>query len=278
MAFTIGTNIGPLWASVAIASHQRRAETAMARLSTGSRLMSAADDPAGIAIGSRLNSDIRGTGQAIRNALDGKSLISTAEGAHSEIENILQRMREVAVQAANDTNDAQDRTNLNEEMKALSNEIDRIDSATTWAGQNLMSANSSVFLFQVGTSISAKNSISLAIGSMSASALLVTPSAVSVTGAEASLTVLSAIDAAMARVNTQRANLGAMSNRLSYTMNNLTNVSSNLTSALGRIQDADFAAEAMALAKHQILQQSALTMLANTIASQRSVLVLLNIK
>ena len=98
------------------------------------------------------------------------------------------------------------------------------------------------------------------------------------TGAEASLTALSAIDAAMARVNTQRANLGAMSNRLSYTVNNLTNVSSNLNSALGRIQDADFAVEAMALAKHQILQQSALAMLANAIASQRNILVLLNIK
>jgi flagellin len=99
-----------------------------------------------------------------------------------------------------------------------------------------------------------------------------------VTGAEASRTALSAIDAAMARVNTQRANLGATSNRLSYTVNNLTNVSSNLTSALGRIQDADFAAEAMALAKHQILQQSALAMLADAIASQRNILVLLNIK
>ena len=108
MAFTTVANIVALWASVAIASHQRGAATSMERLSSAARLTSAADDPAGIAIASQLNFDIRGTGQAIRNALGGKYLISTADGAHSEIENILQDMREVTVQAANDTNNTED--------------------------------------------------------------------------------------------------------------------------------------------------------------------------
>ena len=110
MPLTIGTNIGALWASAAITSHQRGAETAMARLASGKRINSAADDPAGVAIASRLNSEIRGTSQAIRNALDGQALIDTAEGGHKEVENILQRMREIAVQAANDTNSSQDRS------------------------------------------------------------------------------------------------------------------------------------------------------------------------
>ena len=131
MPLTIGTNSGALWASAAITSHQRGAENAMARLASGKRINSAADDPAGVAIASRLNSEIRGTSQAIRNALDGQALIDTAEGGHKEVENILQRMREIAVQSANDTNSSQDRANLNEEMKALSTEIDRIAAATS---------------------------------------------------------------------------------------------------------------------------------------------------
>jgi flagellin len=277
MAFTIGTNKGALWASSAITSHQRGVEKAMVRLSSGTRITSAADDPAGVAISSRLNSEIRGTRQAIRNALDGQALLDTAEGGHKEIENILQRMREVAVQAANDTNNAQDRANLNEEMTSLSAEIDRIASTTTWAGQSLMSKTSSSFSFQVGAGTHPKNSLAVTIRSMGASALAVTPSAVSVTSATASKSAISAIDDAIADVVTQRAKLGATSNRLNYAVSTLTNVSGNLTSALGRIRDADFAAETTALARHQILQQAAIAMLAQANASMRHILTLLGI-
>ena len=130
----------------------------MARLSSGKRINSASDDAAGVAISSRLTSNIRGTDQAIRNALDGQALIDTAEGAHKEIENILQRMREVAVQAANDTNNDQDRANLQAEMNALMAEIDRISSTTTWAGENLMAADGGTdFSFQVGANTSSQN-------------------------------------------------------------------------------------------------------------------------
>ena len=229
MPLTIGTNSGALWASAAITSHQRGAETAMARLASGKRINSAADDPACVAIASRLNSEIRGTSQAIRNALDGQALIDTAEGGHKEVENILQRMREIAVQAANDTNSSQDRAHLNEEMKALSTEIDRIAAATSWAG----------------------------------------------TSSENSRFAISAIDQAITSVNSQRSMLGATSNRLNYAVNNLTNVSTNLVAALGRIQDADYAAEITALAKHQILQKAAIAMLAQANASKSYVLTLL---
>jgi flagellin len=159
--------------AMAITMSQRSIETSMERLSTGKRLNSAADDAAGVAIASRLNAKIRGTNQAIRNAMDGQALVDTAEGAHKDIENILQRMREVAVQAANDTNNASDRNNLQAEMDALSTEIDRIASATTWAGQNLISNGGSNFSFQVGMATGANNQIDVAINSMSAGTLKV---------------------------------------------------------------------------------------------------------
>merc|ERR1711966_117180 len=137
------TNNAALNAAASASSVNRDMETSMARLSSGKRINSASDDAAGVAISSRLSSEIRGTDQAIRNSLDGQALIDTAEGAHSEIENILQRMREVAVQSANDTNNSQDRANLQAEMDAMGTEIDRIAGTTTWAGANLMNGGSS---------------------------------------------------------------------------------------------------------------------------------------
>ena len=247
----------------------------MARLASGKRINSAADDPAGVAIASRLNSEIRGTSQAIRNALDGQALIDTAEGGHKEVENILQRMREIAVQAANDTNSSQDRANLNEEMKALSTEIDRIAAATSWAGKSLMNEGSSQFSFQVGASTNTESAITISVGSMSATALSLDHTSVSVMSSENSQFAISAIDQAITFVNSQRSMLGATSNRLNYAVNNLTNVSGNLVSALGRIQDTDYAAEITALAKHQILQKAAMAMLAQANASKSYVLTLL---
>jgi flagellin len=144
-------------------------ETSMARLSSGKRINSASDDAAGVAISSRLSAEIRGTDQAIRNALDGQALIDTAEGAHSEIENILQRMREISVQAANDTNNDQDRKNLQAEITALVTEIGRIADTTTWAGENLMEDPSgNVFSFQVGAKTETQNQISITIDGMRA--------------------------------------------------------------------------------------------------------------
>jgi flagellin len=154
-------------------------ETSMARLSSGKRINSASDDAAGVAISSRLSAEIRGTDQGIRNALDGQALIDTAEGAHKEIENILQRMREVSVQAANDTNNDQDRKNLQAEMNALITEIDRIAGTTTWAGEKLMEdEQGSFFSFQVGAATGDKNQIDVTIGGMGANILgFATPAA-----------------------------------------------------------------------------------------------------
>jgi flagellin len=183
MALTIGTNVASLQASAAASSVNRDLETSMARLSTGKRINSAADDAAGVAIASRLSSEIRGTDQAIRNALDGKALIDTAEGGHKEIEAILQRMREVSIQSANDTNSQQDRGNLQAEMDALSTEIDRIAGVTTWAGNSVMdggggasttaSPASKTFSLQVGAATGTKNQISVAVNAMDSTTLSV---------------------------------------------------------------------------------------------------------
>jgi len=188
MALTVATNTGALMAQAAASSVNKEMEISMERLSTGKRINSAADDAAGVAIASRLSSEIRGTNQAIRNAMDGQALIDTAEGAHVEVENILQRMRELAVQAANDTNDSNDRANIQAEMDALTTEIDRIAATTSWAGQALLDgatpyngstvtalatahSDAASFSFQVGSGTTAKDSVTANIGAVGSTAL-----------------------------------------------------------------------------------------------------------
>ena len=138
MAISIATNSSALDAAAAAASVSISLETSMERLSTGKRINAASDDAAGVTIASRLTAEINGTKQAIRNALDGQALIDTAEGAHKEVENILQRMREIAIQNANDTNNSDDRLNLGKEIDALINEVDWIAHVTTWAGNSFI--------------------------------------------------------------------------------------------------------------------------------------------
>ncbi|MBL6782075.1 MAG: flagellin [Alphaproteobacteria bacterium] len=184
MALVINTNIGALKALSAASSVVREMEISMERLSTGKRINSASDDAAGAAIASRLSAEIRGTNQSIRNAMDAQGLIETAEGAHIEIENILQRMRELAVQGANDTNSTSDRTNLAAEMTQLTTEINRIATTTTWAGIGLLNGTATANTtagtgtsnltrnFQIGTSGSANNTqMSISIAAMTATAL-----------------------------------------------------------------------------------------------------------
>ena len=151
MALTIATNTGAINAAAAAQSTSRSMEVSMERLSTGKRINSASDDVSGLGSASRMTSEIRGSNQSIRNALDAQALVNVADGAHKEVDNILQRMREIAVQAANDTNNGQDRANLQGEMDAMVQEIDRIASNTTWAGAKLMDdAGGKSFSFMVG--------------------------------------------------------------------------------------------------------------------------------
>ena len=181
MALTVATNTGALMAQAAASSVNKEMELSMERLSTGKRINGASDDAAGVAIASRLTSEIRGTNQAIRNAMDGQAMLDTAEGAHVEVENILQRMRELAVQASNGTNDSTDRANLQTEMDQLTTEIDRIAQTTSWAGQALLDGASSTkasshtdrasFTYQVGSGTNSADSIQASIGAITAGAL-----------------------------------------------------------------------------------------------------------
>ena len=276
MALAIATNNAALNAAASASSVNRDMETSMARLSSGKRINSASDDAAGVAISSRLSAEIRGTDQAIRNALDGQALIDTAEGGHKEIENILQRMREIAIQAGNDTNNTQDRANLQAEMDAMTAEIDRIAGTTTWAGSSLMATGTTTFSFQVGAATGTQNQISVDINEMDAEALDVEAADVDLATSGTSRTsAVATIDLAIKTVNDQRSELGAVSNRLNHTVNNLTNISSNLSAAKGGIEDADFALETTNLAKNQILQQASTAMLAQANASKQNVLSLL---
>ena len=281
MSLSIGTNDGAMRASQAASIAARGMEASMERLSSGKRINSASDDAAGVAISSRLSAEIRGTNQSVRNALDGQALVATAEGAHKEVENILQRMRELAVQAANGTNNADDITNLEAEFTALSTEITRIGETTTWAGKALTGTDATAFSLQVGSGTGTQNQITVTINSIKSADIgngtdklsdVVTAGLDDLTETNKAITV---VDDAIKEINTQRSELGAVYNRLNHTVNNLTNMSTNLSSAQGRIQDADFALETTELAKNQILQQASTAMLAQANASKQNVLGLL---
>ena len=271
MPMQINTNLGSIMASAAASSVNKSMETSMERLSTGLRINAASDDAAGVAIASRLEAEGRGLNQAIRNAMDAQSLIDTAEGAHAEIENLLQRMRELIVQANNGTNNTDDLAALKKETDAIIAEITNIASTTSWAGLKLTDGTYSAtgLVFQIGAR--ASETVTVTITDVDASALsieAITPA--STAGAD-----ITSIDTAIKTLNAQRAALGAISNRLDSTVTNLTNNSTNISAGLSRIQDADYAVESTNLAKNQILQQASTAMLAQANASKQTVLTLL---
>ncbi|MDB3930119.1 flagellin [Paracoccaceae bacterium] len=283
MALTLTTNNAALNAAASASSVNRDMEKSMARLSSGKRINSASDDAAGVAISSRLTAEIRGTNQAIRNALDAQALIDTAEGAHVEVENLLQRGRELLIQGASDTNSANDRANLSKEISAIFDEIERIESATSWAGQNLFDGADGTedgykyndYSFQVGSATDPSNQISIRIYEIGNDTEIAGLRILSADIKTNFTTLLTAADDALSGTASSRSELGAVSNRLNHTVNNLTNISSNLSAAKGGIEDADFALETTNLAKNQILQQASTAMLAQANASKQNVLSLL---
>ena len=278
MALTVATNTGALMAQAAASSVNKEMEISMERLSTGKRINGSSDDAAGVAIASRLTSEIRGTNQAIRNAMDAQAMVDTAEGALDEVVNIMQRMRELAVQASNQTNNSTDLANLNTEYQAMAAELTRIEDSTTWAGQLLLdgSANSATgtFSFLIGTGGAATTAADTVTHTFADLTTMKGTIGDLLTLAKAT-TEVAAMDTAIGLVNTERAKGGSFSNRLDSTVSNLTNISNNLTAGRGRIEDADFAAETTTLAKTQILQQASTAMLAQANACKQNVLSLL---
>ena len=273
MALSVATNIGALAASKAASSVNAAMETSMARLSSGKRINSAADDSAGLAIASRLTSEARGLDMAARNAADAQAMINTIESSHSEIQNILQRMRELAVQGANDTNGTADRTNIRKELTELHEEIDAIKNQTKWAGNTLISG-ASTFKFQIGDE--ASEQLTVATTAISADTLSVGSTQVGSLTASASFTAfITTVNNAISSIASYRAEYGANSNRLDHVMSNLATNSESVKASLGRIEDTDYAAETTDLAKSQILQQAATSMLAQANASKQTILSLI---
>jgi flagellin len=305
----INTNIKSLVSQNALNKNNDALASAMQQLSTGSRINSAADDAAGLAISSRMTAQIRGLDQAVRNANDGISLLQTAEGALIEVTNMMQRMRELSVQAANDTNTASDRTSLNLEYGQLMQEINRVAQNTQWNGMNIMN-NTTIgtggtlaapatagtelrnIKFQVGSN--ANQTISAQLKDftipMTAAGIPDTatvPAATQIFSGDARLndtditsvsnasTAMTRLDAALGKITDERATYGAVINRLTYALDNLTNVAQNTTESRSRIMDTDYAKASSELARTQIISQAATAMLAQANQSPQSVLQLL---
>jgi flagellin len=273
----IGTNISALRATNASVTAGKMLGTAMERLSTGSRINSASDDAAGLAIAASMTSQIRGMAQGVRNANDGISLAQTAEGALNEVTNMLQRIRELAVQAGSDTYQATDRTNIQAEVDELTAQIGQVVSNTEFNGVNLFDGSTATVTVLAGAN--AADTVDLTLDNLATGLTggAGTAGSYTVTGADgtAARTALTNIDADIESISTTRATLGAGQNRLKSAVNNLTNVSTNLTDARSRIQDTDYSAETTALAKAQILGQASTAMLAQANQSQQNVLSLL---
>jgi flagellin len=265
----IGTNISALRATNASVSAGKMLGTAMQRLSTGSRINSAADDAAGLAISSSMTSQIRGMAQGVRNANDGISLVQTAEGALDEVTNMLQRIRELSVQAASGTFSGADRTNIGLEVTALTGQITQVITGTQFNGISLLNSGDAINI-QAGARATADV---IAVGRTDLTG--VTTATYSVADATAATTTIGTVDTQLTAVNGARASFGASQNRLQSAVNNLTNVSTNLTDARSRIMDTDYSQETTALAKAQILGQASTAMLAQANQSQQNVLSLL---
>ena len=270
----INTNISAIRASNASNAANKMLGTAMERLSTGKRINSAKDDAAGLAISTSMSSQIRGMSQGIRNANDGISLAQTAEGTLSEVTNMLQRVRELAIQSASGTYQASDRAAMQQEVSALTTQIGDSFTQVKFNGNTLVSTTSGTDLtFDIQTGSNAGEKVTLTAKAIDGANL--TASSLDVTDAAKATTTLSKVDAALKDVNATRASLGAGQNRLESAINNLTNTVTNLSDAKSRIEDADYSAETTAMAKAQILSQASTAMLAQANQSQQNVLSLL---
>lgn len=309
---SINTNVAANLIANSLAQNQQMMSKTLERLSSGSRINSASDDPAGLAISSKLTSQIRGLDQAAKNANDAISMVQTADGAMIEVTNMLQRMRELTVQAATGTNTSSELTVLNTEFESLEAEIHSISTNTQWNGTNILDGSLGQVNFHVGANANQTVSITFAdlntdfgtteasqAGSSStASGALdiftnlaratadddsnsgndtdeVIDLAAQVITGNSQSTTLGYIDTAITRVNSHRATLGAMVNRLEFAVDNLNNISTNTSISRSRIMDTDYAEETSKLARTQIIQQAAIAVLAQANQHQKMVLSLL---
>jgi len=271
----INTNVKSMIAQNAMSVNNRSLGKAMEQLSTGKRINAASDDAAGLAIANRMTAQIKALDQSVRNANDGISMMQTAEGATKEITNMLQRMRELSVQAANDSYSSTDRTAIAAEVTQLTSEITRVATNTQWNGMSILGGLTaySAMTFQVGTEGDATSAVTVGFSAMSAGALTIT--ALSFTTSVQSQASIELLDTAITAVDTFRSGLGARINRLTSAADNLANVALNTSASRSQIEDTDYAKATTELAKTQIIQQAASAMLAQANQAPQSVLSLL---
>ena len=269
---SINTNVAALFAQNSLKVNERAQSSAMQQLSTGSRVNSAKDDAAGLAIGQTMTAQIRGLNQAVRNLNDGISMVQTAEGAMTEVSNMLQRMRELAVQSANATYSTTQRGYMQTEFAALSSQISKVGNETLWNGTQVLATAATSFVFQAGAQASQTITATLTTA-MTATGLAV--DVLSIGTSTTAITGIATLDTALGLVNTQRASFGAVMNQMTSSVDNLTNISANTTASRSSIMDTDYATASTQLSKTQIIQQAATAMLAQANQQPQSVLALL---
>ena len=271
----INTNLASLNTARNLSSSQMAVGQAVQRLSSGLRVNSAKDDSAGLAIAERFNSQIKGMNVAIRNANDAVSLAQTAEGALSKVSDMLQRMRELAVQSANATNSTSDRTNLDAEYDQIGSEITRTLAGTSFNGTNMLGAGAGTLTFQVGAGTTSNDTIAITTTRLDNHATMTAVSTGSITTAALATTSITALDTAIDLITTERSSYGASQNRFESAIGVLHVSAENNAASRSRIVDADYATETAALSRAQVLQQAGTAMLAQANQLPNQVLTLL---
>jgi flagellin len=269
----INTNTNAQFAQDTLKVNSKAMTTAMQQLATGNRINAAKDDAAGLSIAQNMTSQVRGLNQAARNVTDGINLLQTADGALVETSNMLQRMRELAVQSANGTNSASQRVYLNREFTSLTEEVTRIASNTQWNNASVFgtTAAANTLIFQAG--INSGQTISVVISAMDATNLGI--AAATITGFTSASSAIGLLDTAIDTVNSTRSTMGATMNQLSYSADNMINISTNIAASRSTIMDTDYATASSQLSRTQIIQQAATAMLAQANQQPQSVLALL---
>ncbi len=272
MAMVINTNIGSLNATRQLDMSSRDLAVSMERLTSGLRINSAADDAAGLAVATSMNTQIIGTDMAIRNSNDGISLAQTIDGASEEMVNMLQRQRELAIQSLNGTYTAENRTAMNAEFDALTQEIARIASTTKFNGVPVMNTATQISI-HAGWEDNAADSIT--VTAIAGTAIATAVAALGVDTSANAAAAVTGLNAQLSTLSTARSGVGAVQNRLEYTVANLQNLSENISASRSVILDADFAKESANLARTQVLQQAGMSMLSQANQASQNVMQLL---
>ena len=275
MGLTVNTNLTAMSAANSLNTTQGQLSNTLARVSSGLRVTKAADDAAGSAVAMNLKTNARSGKQAIRNANDGISVIQTAESASKEVLNILDRMRELAVQSSSETLEDGERAYIDEEFHQLSAEVERIAQSSEFNDISLSDGGTSQLAVQVGVDASSNSRVTIELGDLTASNLGVDTGSVDLTAASNAQTAITTVDSAIDSVNSIRASYGAVQNRLESSINNMSNYVESLSAAASQIMDADYAHETAEMTRLQVMQQAGVAALGQARGINQSVISLL---